>query len=143
MLEVIKMRISLLQHLLELLDDFSENFKTVEKQYGLNSDIFTSDEILESIKLLCDDFFGIFTETKEILNYTYKPKAWITEVNLIKFCAEFYQYLEDIGSINSKDLPYFQEVLQDITISTKTEYFYVKEIIQEIINGYLDDISDE
>ncbi len=143
MLEVIKMRISLLQHLLELLDDFSEDFKTVEKQYGLNSDIFTSDEILASIKLLCDDFFGIFTETKEILNYTYKPKAWITEVDLIKFCSEFYQYLEDLGNLNFKDLSYFQEVLQDITISTKTEYIYVKEIIQEIINGYLDDISDE
>lgn len=143
MLEVIKMRISLLQHLLELLDDFSENFKTVEQQYGLNSDMFTSDEILESIKLLCDDFFGIFTETKEILNYTYKPKYWITEVDLIKFCSEFYQYLEDLGNLNFKDLSYFQEVLQEITIAHKTEYIYVKEIIQEILNGYLDDISDE
>ena len=144
MIEILKDRINLLETLIKYVDDFMEHFRTVEKQYGFSdrnlSTIFSSDEIRRSIQLLIDDEFGIFTELKEILNYTQSPKSWITEVDLIKFCIEFYEYLIDM-QMSKDDLEYAYEILNDISLKDNFNYLYVKEILTEIKNGHQDDLD--
>lgn len=142
MIEILKDRINLLETLIKYVDDFMEHFQTVEKQYGFSHmpSVFSSDEITKSIQLLIDDDFGIFTELKEILNYTYSPKSWITEVDLIKFCRDFYEYLVDM-EMSKDDLEYAYEILNDISLKDNFNYLYVKEILTEILNGHKDDLD--
>ena len=142
MIEILKDRINLVETLIKYVDDFMEHFRTVEKQYGFSHmpSVFSSDEITKSIQLLIDDEFGIFTELKEILNYTYSPKAWITEIDLIKFCKDFYEFLIDM-EMSKDDLEYAYEILNDISIRDNLNYLYVKEILTEILNDYKDDLD--
>lgn len=142
MIEIIKDRINLLETLIKYVDDFTSHFQTVENQYGFKNkpSIFSSDEITKSIQLLIDDDFGIFTELKEILNYTYSPKSWITEVDLIKFCRDFYEFLIDMD-MSKDDLEYAYEILNDISLRDNLNYQYVKEILTDILNGYKDDLD--
>lgn len=142
MLEILKDRINLLETLIKYVDDFMEHFRTVEKAYGFRDmpTIFSSDEITKSIQLLLDDDFGIFTETKEILNYCYKPKAWIQEVDLIKFCVDFYEYLKDM-QMSKDDLDFAYETLNEISLKDNFDFFYVKDILTEIKNGHQDDLD--
>ena len=142
MLEVIKDRVNLLETLIKYVDDFMEHFQTVENQYGFKNkpSIFSSDEITKSIQLLIDDDFGIFTELKEILNYTYSPKSWITEVDLIKFCKDFYEFLIDM-EMSKDDLDVAYEILNDISLKDNFNYLYVKEILTELRDGHKDDLD--
>ena len=142
MIEILKDRINLLETLIKYVDDFMEHFRTVEQQYGFSHmpSVFSSDEITKSIQLLIDDDFGIFTELKEILNYTYSPKSWITEVDLIKFCRDFYEFLIDM-EMSKDDLEYAYEILNDISLRDNFNYLYVKEILTELKNGHQDDLD--
>lgn len=142
MIEILKDRINLLETLIKYVDDFMQHFKTIEKQYGFSHmpSVFSSDEITKSIQLLIDDDFGIFTELKEILNYTYSPKSWITEVDLIKFCRDFYEFLIDM-EMSKDDLEYAYEILNDISLRDNFNYLYVKEILTELRDGHKDDLD--
>ena len=146
MIEILKDRINLLETLIKYVDDFMEHFRTVEKQYGFSnsvvdlSNIFSSDEVLKSIQLLIDEDFGIFTELKEILNYTYSPNSWITEVDLIKFCRDFYEYLIDMD-MSKDDLDIAYEILNDISLKDNFNYLYVKEILTELRDEHKDDLD--
>jgi hypothetical protein len=142
MIEMLKDRINLLETLIKYVDDFLNHFRTVEMQYGFRDmpSVFSSDEITKSIQLLLDDDFGIFTTVKEILNYTYKPKSWITEVDLIKFCSDFYQYLIDM-EMAKDDLDIAFEILNDISMRENLNFLYVKEILTEIKDNHTDDLD--
>ena len=146
MIEILKDRINLLETLIKYVDDFMEHFRTVEKQYGFSnsvvdlSNIFSSDEVLKSIQLLIDEDFGIFTELKEILNYTYSPNSWITEVDLIKFCRDFYEYLIDMD-MSKDDLDIAYEILNDISLKDNFNYLYVKEVLTELRDEHKDDLD--
>lgn len=142
MIEMLKDRINLLETLIKYVDDFLNHFRTVEMQYGFRDmpSVFSSDEITKSIQLLLDDDFGIFTTVKEILNYTDKPKSWITEVDLIKFCKDFYEYLIDM-EMAKDDLEIAFEILNDISMRENLSFLYVKEILTELKDNHKDDLD--
>lgn len=144
MYELIKARISCLEDIVNKLEKYlSDTFRTVEQEYGFSlenmRDIFSSDEILASIKLLVDEEFGIFNHLKDLMNFVDKPKAYLTEINLIKLCKEFYEYLVDI-EYDRDDLEYVYDTLTDISAKDNFEYVYVVDSLKEMISDLQEDI---
>jgi len=142
--ELIKARISCLEDIVNKLQKYlSDTFRTVEQEYGFKdgilTSVFSSDEILASIKLLVDEEFGIFHNLSDLMNYIDKPTSWLKECNLIKLCKEFYEYLVDI-EYDRVDLDYVYEILTDISARDDFDYVYVVDSLREMISDLQEDL---